>query len=98
MRTLLAALTATVPLTLSTWASSSCAQMPDVAEIRPEIRTGFSQAGWKYDRYSELPSLDAHTRMTVADLQGPGIIRHLHVTRHQNEQLTSRGGLRSART
>ena len=91
MRPFLTALMATLPLALSTLASICGAQAPDVAEIRPEIRTGFSHAGWKYDRYSEMPSLDAHTRMTVADLKGPGIIRHLHVTRHQNEQLTSRG-------
>ena len=91
MRPLLTALMATLPLALSALASGSCAQTPDVAVIRPEIRTGFSHAGWKYDRYSDMPSLDAHARMTVADLKGPGIIRHLHVTRHQNEQLTSRG-------
>jgi hypothetical protein len=80
-------------LLLANWklASHCGAQGIDVAEIRPEIRTGFSHAGWKYDRYSELPSLDANSRMTVADLQGPGVIRHLHVTRHQNEQLASRG-------
>ena len=91
MRPLLTALMATLPLALSALASGSCAQTPDVAVIRPEIRTGFSHAGWKYDRYSDMPSLDAHAPMTVADLKGPGIIRHLHVTRHQNEQLTSRG-------
>lgn len=35
--------------------------------------------------------MDAHLRMTVADSKGPGIIRHLHVTRHDPEQLMSRG-------
>ncbi len=67
------------------------AQTLDVAEIKPEIRSGFAHAGWKYDRYSDMPSLDAGARMTLADLKGPGIIRHLHVTRHQDEQLASRG-------
>ena len=73
------------------FASDSQAQTPAVAEIKPEIRTGLSHAGWKYDRYSDMPSLDALTRMTVADLKGPGIIRHIHMVRHQNESLTSRG-------
>jgi hypothetical protein len=67
------------------------AQEPEVAVIQPEARTGFAHAGWKYDRYADLPSLDARKSMTLADLKGPGIIRHIHVTRHHNEQLTSRG-------
>ena len=50
-----------------------------------------ANSGWKYDRYSELPSLDAKTEMTVADLKGPGIIRHIHITRHVPEVLASRG-------
>ena len=87
----ISALTATAFLVLATLGPKCCAQGVDVAEIKPEIRTGFSHAGWKYDRYSDMPSLDANTRMTVADLKGPGIIRHLHITRHQNERLTSRG-------
>ena len=29
----------------------------------------------------------------MAGLQGRGTIRHVHVTRHQNEQLTSRGAV-----
>lgn len=52
---------------------------------------GFANAGWKYDRYQELPSLDAHTSMVVADLSGPGIIRHFHTTRHQPAELFARG-------
>ncbi|HRZ58425.1 MAG TPA: DUF2961 domain-containing protein, partial [Candidatus Paceibacterota bacterium] len=42
-------------------------------------------------RYQELPSLDAGQRMVVADLKGPGIIRHLHTCRHQNPDLYARG-------
>lgn len=71
--------------------SNSMAQPLDVAEIKPDIRTGFAHAGWKYDRYSDMPSLDAGKPMILADLKGPGIIRHLHCTRHQPEQLASRG-------
>ena len=66
-------------------------QTADVATIRPEVRTGFAHAGWKYDRYTDMPSLDAGRRMILAELAGPGIIRRLHVTRHQEERLTSRG-------
>ncbi len=63
----------------------------DVATIKPDVRSGFSNAGWKYDRYKNLASLDANKRMTVADLKGPGIIRHIHTTRHQPKDLAARG-------
>jgi hypothetical protein len=66
-------------------------EVPEIAVIRPDVESRLSNAGWKYDRYQELPSLDAHSRMTVADLEGPGVIRTLHVTRHVPEELTSRG-------
>jgi hypothetical protein len=36
------------------------ADPPEIAVIRPDLRTGFANAGWKYDRYQDLPSLDAH--------------------------------------
>lgn len=84
-------LTAAAIVCLGSWASNSLAQTLEVAEIKPEIRTGFAHAGWKYDRYSDMPSLDANKRMILADLKGPGIIRHLHCTRHQPELLASRG-------
>jgi len=63
----------------------------ELATIKPHIRTGFSNGGWKYDRYKDLPSLDAHTKMTVADLKGPGIIRHIHMCRHHPKGLAARG-------
>lgn len=63
----------------------------DLAVIQKDATTGFANAGWKYDRYSDLPSLDAERRMVVADLKGPGIIRHIHTTRHQNPDLNARG-------
>jgi hypothetical protein len=66
-------------------------EVPEIAVIRPDVEPRLSNAGWKYDRYQELPSLDAHSRVTVADLEGPGVIRTLHVTRHVPEELTSRG-------
>ena len=67
------------------------AEPPDIAVIRPDLQTGFSQAGWKYDRYSNLPSLDKGTSMTVADLKGPGIIRHIHICRHNPKEICARG-------
>mgnify|MGYP001133362332 CR=1 FL=1 len=42
----------------------------DLAIIKKDASTGFANAGWKYDRYSDLPSLDAGRRMIVADLKG----------------------------
>ncbi len=63
----------------------------ELATLHTDIKTGFANAGWKYDRYSDLPSLDAGKRMVVADLPGPGIIRHIHTTRHQNPAETARG-------
>jgi len=67
------------------------ADPPQIAVIRPDLRTGFVNAGWKYDRYQELLSLDAHKTMPMADLKGPGIIRHVHLTRHQPKELAARG-------
>jgi len=72
-------------------APSAPADPPEVCILRPNVQTGFANAGWKYDRYQELASLDAHKAMRVADLKGPGIIRHIHVTRHQPKELAARG-------
>ena len=63
----------------------------DLARIRPNVRTGFSNGGWKYDRYKELESLDRHKKIVVADLKGPGVIRHIHTTAHRPEALFARG-------
>lgn len=67
---------------------------PDVAgmaRIRRNLKTGFANGGWRYDRYQELKSLDAGTEIVVADLKGPGVIRHIHTTRHHPEELFTRG-------
>lgn len=66
-------------------------EVPDVARLRPDVRTGFSNGGWNYDRYTELERLDAGRRMLAADLQGPGIIRSIHTTRHHPRELMARG-------
>jgi len=65
--------------------------LPDLAVLHPELHTGFANAGWKYDRYKDLESLDAHHRIVIADLKGPGIIRLLHLTRHMPPELMARG-------
>jgi hypothetical protein len=82
-------------------APSAPAEPPEIAVIRPELRTGFVNAGWKYDRYQDFPSLDANKTMPVADLKGPGIIRHIHVTRHAPKELAAwcwKFGLTTARS
>ena len=67
------------------------AEAPDIAVIRPDLRSGFAQAGWKYDRYSDMPALDRDKSMTVAELKGPGVIRHIHICRHNPKELCARG-------
>jgi hypothetical protein len=66
-------------------------QIAGMARIQRNLKTGFANGGWKYDRYQELKSLDAGTEIVVADLKGPGVIRHTHTTRHHPEELFTRG-------
>jgi len=63
----------------------------DLPRIKPGARTGFSNGGWSYDRYPELKPLAARSQITVADLKGPGIIRHIHTTRHFPKEIMTRG-------
>jgi len=63
----------------------------DIALIKPQLQTRFSNGGWRYDRYDGLQTLDAHARITVADLKGPGVIRHIHTTRHPPVEICARG-------
>jgi D-arabinan exo alpha-(1,3)/(1,5)-arabinofuranosidase (non-reducing end) len=63
----------------------------DLPRIRSEASPGLPNAGWAWDRYPELPRLDAGKRMVVADLEGPGIIRAIHTTRHSQRELSARG-------
>jgi len=67
------------------------ADPPEIVVIKPDVQTHLANGGWKYDRYSDLESLDAGKRMTIADLKGPGIIRSIHITRHAPEEAASRG-------
>jgi len=73
------------------FAGSGSSSVPDVARIEDDITTGFSNGGWCYDRYEDLKPLSAHSQITVADLEGPGVIKHIHTTRHHQEEILSRG-------
>jgi hypothetical protein len=63
----------------------------ELAKIRPKAGQGFANSGWKFDRYPNLPTLDAKKSMLVADLEGPGVIRAIHFTRHMPKELAARG-------
>ncbi len=63
----------------------------DLATIKKDIKTGFSNGGWAADRYRDIDTLDAHSSMILADLKGPGIIRHLHSTHHYQRPISTRG-------
>jgi hypothetical protein len=67
------------------------AERPSAARIQKDQVTGFSNGGWNLDRYPELEPLKAGKRITVADLAGPGIIRHIHTTRHNPAEIFARG-------
>lgn len=76
---------------LAALAGCSPTAAPGIATIRTDLQTNFANCGWNVDRYNELPPLDANKSMLVADLKGPGIIRHIHFTRHSPEDRASRG-------
>ncbi len=47
----------------------------DVATLRPGRTSGFVTAFWNVDRqYRDTPTLTPHSRVTIADLKGPGVI------------------------
>jgi len=63
----------------------------EIARIHPEVQTRFSNGGWHLDRYKEMEPLDAHKKILIGDLKGPGIIQHIHTTRHRPEEVFARG-------
>lgn len=63
----------------------------DLSTLHLERRTGFANGGWNLDRYTNLAPLKAHSKIVVADLPGPAIIRHIHTTRHSPKELFARG-------
>ena len=72
-------------------AGAAARSAQDLPTLHPERTTGFSNGGWNLDRYPDLAPLKAGAKIVVADLQGPGIIRHIHSTRHAPEELFARG-------
>lgn len=56
--------------------------MMDITRKRIGRRAGLSNAGWAYDMLPKLQTLDAHTTITLADLDGPGVVTAIHFTQH----------------
>lgn len=69
----------------------SKASSDEIARIRRDVTTGFSNGGWNLDRYPSLAPLKAGAKIVLADLAGPGVIRHIHTTRHHPSELFARG-------
>ena len=63
----------------------------ELSKLRTDRKTNFANGGWHHDRYENLQPLAAGKQMLLADLTGPGIIRHIHTTRHRPHQLFARG-------
>jgi hypothetical protein len=84
-------LTCAIILTWTAVQATTWAADLSLAEIRNQARTGFANGGWKYDRYKDLASLDAHSSIAIADLKGPGVIKCIHTTRHDPADLFARG-------
>ncbi len=59
--------------------------------IQKNVTTGFSNGGWEADRYRDMETLGAHKSIVIADLKGPGVIRHIHTTRHYQRPISTRG-------
>ncbi len=94
MRTRIACLAIVVPMiVVSTWPASSAMgeDRMDLPLIKRDIETGFSNGGWEADRYTDMDTLDAHKSIVIADLRGPGVIRHVHTTRHYKRPISTRG-------
>ena len=70
------------------WAQSESDEM---AVLYDDRNTCMSNGGWNLDRYDELQSLEAGKSIVIADIEGPGIIRHIHTTRHHPAELFARG-------
>lgn len=63
----------------------------DLAKMQAGRKTQFANGGWNLDRYKDSPTLDAKKAMILADLKGPGVITHIHTTRHSPAELFARG-------
>lgn len=60
--------------------------------IREDIGIGFANAALSDgERYKEFPVISGQGSMNVADIEGPAVIRAIHVTRHRPKELFARG-------
>jgi hypothetical protein len=65
----------------------------DIAVIHKDRQVGLANGLWYYDRYKDLEPLDPGKAVVIADLEGPGVIRQIHITQHPhlNEAGQARG-------
>ena len=63
----------------------------DLPIIKEDVKTGFSNGGWEADRYRDMETLGAQKSIVIADLKGPGVIKHIHTTRHYKRNISTRG-------
>ncbi|HHY83643.1 MAG TPA: hypothetical protein GX505_13345 [Clostridiales bacterium] len=54
----------------------------DITTIRKMHRSGMCNGGWAYDAYPWLEKLDAGKSITIAEIEGPGVITSIHTTQH----------------
>jgi hypothetical protein len=56
-----------------------------LATIRKGVPLGLANGLWYHDQYRDLKPLLGHTEVTVADIEGPGVITLMHITRALDE-------------
>ena len=54
----------------------------EIARLRSGRVFGMSNGGWPYDAYPALEPLNAGRAITVAGIEGPAVITHIHFTQH----------------
>lgn len=64
---------------------------PDDLMILSDKPVGFSNGAWNRDRNRDAKQLVAGTTVVVADIEGPGVIRQIHSTRHFPTEIFARG-------
>jgi len=58
------------------------ASYDSIARLKRQHKSGMTNGGWPYDAYQDLETLDAGKSITIAEIEGPAIITHIHITRH----------------
>jgi len=54
----------------------------DITRLNNQRNFGSCNGGWAYDAYPELETLDAGRSITIATIEGPGVITNIHSTQH----------------